>query len=483
MDVNLLFVYSCSWNYRIPKKPISDMIGIQLGISYISSTLKSRGHLTELIVLTDKTKKKAIDEHINRFRPKIVFFTAVSTEYGLISKAARYLKKKYPSLLLVMGGPHASMNPEEVINGPFDAVCIGEGEYPILELVNQVEKGKNPSKIRNLWIKKDCKVEKNPTRDFVQDLDSLPFPDRKMWARWTEHGANKKHIILLGRGCPFNCTYCSNHILKKLAKGDYVRFRSINNILKEISEVIRQYPGVELVGLSTETLGADMEFAFELCSKLQRFNKEINNKLSYAVNLRITPKKDYAPLFSAMKKANFSSVHIGLESGSKRIREEVLKRYYSNEEFINAVKLAKKNGIHVDVYVLVGLPGETAEDFKETINCLRECQPDNLLPAIFYPYKTTELYNICKRQGLIEENMEERLERSVAILDLPGFSKRQIQHEYDWMFYNVYKGRRPKIPLLVDVLRRKVMSNYFLFRILRKIKYYTYIRFQRCLGA
>lgn len=470
--MNVLFVYSASWNYRVPSKPMPLMMDIQLGISYISSVLKSKGHSTSLIVLTDQTKKKVLDERIQKFKPKIVLFTSVFTEYDIISRAAEYMKKKYPSLTLVIGGPHASMNPEDVINGPFDIVCIGEGEYPALELASQMEINGKPSKIRNLWIKKDANIEKNPTREFLHDLDGLPFPDREMWVEWTEKGADRKQMVLIGRGCPFNCTYCSNHILKKLASGRYVRFRSSDNIIAEVREITRKYPRVDEIFFEVETLGADMKLGLELCSKLQKMNKEIDNKIKYKVNLRITPGADYDPLFSEMKKANFSGVFIGLESGSKRIRERVLKRNYSNEDIKHTVALAKRYGLDVDMYVLIGLPWETLSDFNETINCLRECQPNNIMPSIFFPYPGTEIHSMCKKEGLMSDAAEKALERRVATLNLPYFPKARVQHEYEWIDYKVYKGKRPFLPLIAEVLRRKIQSNYILFRLLRKIRYY-----------
>jgi len=480
--MKVLFIHSLSWNYKTADKPVEETVNIQLGISYISSLLKSKGHITDLLILTDRTKKEVISKHIERYSPRLVCFTAVSTEYSYISSAAGYIKEKYPDIYLMIGGPHASLNPDKVIGDTFDAVCIGEGEYPVLELVEQLEEGRGPAKIENLWIKQDKKIEKNPTREFIQKLDDLPFPDREMWHRWETETAGIMRVILVGRGCPFQCTYCCNHVLRKLAPGTYVRFRSPDNILKEVREVIAKFPRTKKIYFEVETIGANIEFALELCSKLEKFNKEIKNKISYGVNLRVMPNADYEDLFRALKKANFRFVNIGLESGSERIRQTVLKRNYSNEVFIQTVKTAQKYGLAANIYVMIGIPEETLNDFKETISCLRDCQPDDARFSIFFPYPGTELYRLCEERGLLKRGINSKFERRIPLFGLPHFSKRQIEHEYEWSYYNVYKGHKPLYKLLINVFHQKLSSNYHIYTFSRYIRNnYLYRKIGACL--
>lgn len=476
VKLNILLVHSLSWNYKTAYKPVEEMMNIQLGLSYISSFLKSKGHVTKLLVLTNKTRKESVNRYLKEFDTGLICFTAVSTEYNPISKLARYIKRKYPSIFLVVGGPHASLNPEKTIQDSFDALCIGEGEYPLFELAEQLEKGKKPSKIKNLWIKQGEKVEKNPTRKFIQKLDDLPFPDRDIWKRWKTKTADIMQVILVGRGCPFQCTYCCNHVLRKLSPGTYVRFRSMNNILKEVKEVITKFPKTKEIYFEVETIGANMKLALELCSKLEKFNKEFKHNITYGINLRIIPKTNYNNLFKALKKANFKFINIGLESGSKRVREKILKRYYSNQDIIQAVKLAKKYNLKVNVANMIGFPGETLKDFKETINCLRECQPDEARLSIFFPYPGTELYKLCKEKSLLNYKINMKLERRRHVLNLPGFSRRDIKHEYDWFYYNVYKGHKPLYNLLASVMYHKLISNYFLYSLSRKIRNHLFFR-------
>ncbi|MFX0095782.1 MAG: B12-binding domain-containing radical SAM protein, partial [Candidatus Hodarchaeota archaeon] len=270
---SILFIYSEGLEYiSTPKKPLKSS-NIHYGISYISSFLQSQDYATDLLVLTRNTKKRIIATYIEELKPLLVCFTATTTEYYFISKIARYIKSQYPNQFLLIGGVHASVAPKQVIKDPFDALCIGEGEYPTLELVKQLEKGQRPSQIRNLWIKNGQKIEKNLNRPFIQDLDHLPFPDRDMWQKWVQ-SPNEWPFIILGKGCPFLCTYCCNHTLKNISSGKYVRLRSVENILRELGEFNDKFPHCSQIHLETESIGINLKFALELCSELEKFNAQ-----------------------------------------------------------------------------------------------------------------------------------------------------------------------------------------------------------------
>ncbi len=181
--MKVLFVYSLE-DYQTVTMPLKFQQDIQFGLSYISALLKSKGHETDALVLTRETEKCFINRFISKFNPHLICFTAVATEYNYIRETANYIKKKFPSIYLLIGGPHATLNPEKVIDGPFDALCVGEGEYPTLELSEQLKNPGKPTTIKNLWIKNTNKIEKNPTREFLQELDVLPFPDIEIWQKW-----------------------------------------------------------------------------------------------------------------------------------------------------------------------------------------------------------------------------------------------------------------------------------------------------------
>jgi radical SAM superfamily enzyme YgiQ (UPF0313 family) len=280
-----------------------------MGISYISAFLKASGHDTALVVLGSelgKTGAKTLMNEVRSFDPGLICFTAVWSQYRFIETLAELVKREFPSKYLIIGGPHASLAPEHVVSGPFDAVCIGEGEWPTALLAEALSAKRTPAGIANLWIKgPDGSVEKNDTRPFIEDLDGLPLPDRTMWERWIKPQTKSRRAVLLGRGCPYGCTYCSNHALRKLSKGKYVRQRSPDAIVAEIEQLSASHPMDNEFYLEVETLTANVDWTIALCNRLTELNATRRIPFSFNANFRISHRTDHRRLFAALKTGEF----------------------------------------------------------------------------------------------------------------------------------------------------------------------------------
>lgn len=482
--MNIFFVYSVQ-DVESFDKPLGSLEFIQFGISYISALLKKHGHQTKLAVVSRSYRasrnRGLLFTAVEHFKPGIICFTAVSSEYDYIKNIAQQIKARYPNIYLLIGGASVTLQPDHVLEDGFDALCIGEGEYPVLELVSCLEKGAVHANIPNLWIKSACGIEKNPTRPFLTDLDSLPHPDRQMWEEWVKEGPQARLSMLLGRGCPFECAYCSNHALKKIATGPYVRLRSTEKIIDEIRAMVRQFPRYQEIYLEIETFYIDKQWALELCRKLKALNAELINPLSFGVNMRITPATNYEPLFSAMQESSFRFINIGLEAGSERVRSSILRRNYSNADILSAVAQARKYGLKISFFNLIGIPGETSRDYEETVKINRLCQPDWIMPSIFFPYPGTDLYEICRDNGLLTDVIDTKMERNRPVMDLPGFSQRQILKGYELFNFYIYRGYKPLYKLILNVFVMRLRRWPWLFLIyktLRQNSLYRYLKNQ-----
>ena len=388
--MKIMFIYSLEDTQSI-SRPLQSWSAIQFGISYISSVLKADGHQTQLVVLGSnnhwRDNIKILNTFMGEFSPHLICVTAVASQYLFVKKIAGVIKSQWPDKYLVIGGVHATLNPSEVISDSFDAICIGEGEYPIFELCRQIEANTIPHGIANLWIKSpDGRIERNSPRPFLQDIDSLPFPDRTIWTSWMKEKLGAELAVLLGRGCPYGCTYCCNHALKKVAPGKYVRFRSPENIIKEVAFLHKTYPTQSRIYFEVESIALNKAWLIKFCKQLEAFNATIDNFISYGCNFRISPQSKDENIFLALKKANFFKINIGLESGSERIRRDILKRDYSNRDFLDITVMAHKVGLKIFVFNIIGIPGETYDDYIETVSLNRQCQPDSHYTGIFFPY-------------------------------------------------------------------------------------------------
>jgi len=477
--MRVLFIYSLD-DVQSSRTPMRSWESIQLGISYISSLLKANNHQTQLLVLGSnnwKESTKLLKTAVDKFDPSLICLTTIQSQYLFIKEIASLIKDQWSDKYVIVGGAYPTLSPEDVISGSFDALCIGEGEYPTLELCNQLESGVKPHDIANLWIKSSDgrEIEKNNTREFLSDLDILPFPDRDMWKPWIKEQLNDRFSVLLGRGCPYECAYCSNHAFKKVAHGKYVRMRSVQSIIQEISMLNKIYPHPRMY-FEVESIAINKKWMLELCSELEKFNNTLTREITYGCNFRITPDSIDENLFIALRKANIRQINIGLESGNAEIRGEVLKRHYSNDDFLKVVSFARKHDLKVLVFNMIGLPGETLKTHKETVLVNRLCQPDKHFTQVFYPYHGTELYDNCIRNGYIKNDLAIQIERRESVIDLPDFSKREIKKAYYLFNYYVYKGHKPLWKIGIMVIMVILAANPTSNLLFRKVFQYPLVR-------
>jgi len=431
----------------LPDKPLQSPVFVPFGISYIATSLKNAGHKVRLLALGNQ--KGSVDKlrsELDKHKPGLVCFTAVSSKYHFVRNLARIIRRRCPDAYILIGGPHATLNPESVIREDcFDAICVGEGEEAVVLLAHMLSNGEDPSAINNLWVKSGKRIQKNPQNPFQGNLDALPHIDRVMWDEWIEDKTLHGPSVLVGRGCPNRCTYCSNHALAKKGKGKWVRVRSPEDIVEELETVVTHYPDVNSVYLEVEDLSTRLEYALALCESLEAFNLKRDKPIGFGSNLCVRKRTIVDErLFRGMKRAGFNYLNVGLESGSERIRNEVLRRpRYTNDNFVRFCDLARKYGIEVNVYVLIGLPEETGVDLKATIDCLKRSNHSNLMPSIFYPYPGTDLYQKIKEQGLIKNSglFDANQERYRARIDYPGLSRKRIQWTLMTLFFKVYAGK------------------------------------------
>lgn len=368
---------------------------IALGISYISSALKQKGNTTELLYYT---RAISISNIIKKIEKEPQLFAVSIThvlDYLFVCPLLKKLKKIYPKIKIILGGAYTTLSAEEVIkNNDIDAVCIGEGEVAIPEYVKQVESN-NFKKTNNLWIKLDngiiLKGDKNL---FIEDITSLPHPDRKMWNRWINFG--KEHKLLQGRGCKYQCIYCANKTFAKISEGKYLRHREISDIISEIADIQRDYPDVESIYLEEDNSLSDINFMTQLCNAFIEYNKKLEVPLSFSMKLNCTGAilREYRYLIDLLKKANVTMVLFGLESGSLKIRQKLHRPYYTNDEMIEFCRLLRENNINILIFVMYCYPFETKETYLETVDCLAKCRPNSVTISWLLPLDGTEFSKI-----------------------------------------------------------------------------------------
>lgn len=419
--------------------PLSAHCLLPLGFASVITCVLNAGNKVELLVFHNQCSYEEIFCQIKKVYDQkgvlLFSFTAVSSQMPFVLKIATIVREIAPHAKILLGGSHPTLNPEVCVSyDVIDMICIGEGEYAVPELIERLRGENSLIGVNNIWFKNlSGVIIHNPLNQWIENLDNIPFIDREIWRPWIEDFFFLPSI-LIGRGCVNRCAFCSNHAIRKVTTGKYVRYRSAENIVQEVIQLKKTYPTIHNIYFEIETIALNIDNIFLLCDKLSFFNSSIDVPVEYKINLSPNELifKNRDKIVEKFLAANIKLINIGLESGSERIRNEVLFRpKHSNEEFINFCLYLQNNGIEIHLNVMVGIPLEKHSDFLETLEIIKYIKPNGVQVSIFHPYPGTRLYDRIKEMGLINgEGVLTPSERKIAVISYPDFSISEIQDAY-----------------------------------------------------
>jgi len=396
-------------------------------LAALSAFLKAKGHVVhyEELVIDSKineTHLSRVKLELEKFKPDIIGFSSYEMSFSWITELADYIKGLNPHIPIIVGGYYATLSPEEVLgHNSIDVVCIGEGEYPLVEMLDSLANGGLRKNIQNLWFKEQGRLIKNNLRNLISNLDDLPFMDRKLFS--SENSKNGILEIMASRGCPYECTNCANHALKKIysGKGPYLRYRSPENVLKEIEDCVSR-ENFKFIQFDDDMFTANQIWLKDFCAK---YKSRI--KLPFICNIR--PEAGVSDTLRILKDAGCVQVSIGVEAGDEKIRRSVLRRDMPDKLIIQAFRNARKAGIKTKSFNMVGLPHETPLTLWKTIWLNLRLAPDSVQTSVYYPFKGTVLGDECYKNGWVDPERKKKLKlyANDSILNLPTVSRPLIR--------------------------------------------------------
>ncbi|MDO8436427.1 MAG: radical SAM protein [bacterium] len=400
------------------------------GIAALSAILKKAGHKTSLIQLTKAIPEEEFQEKVRVLNPDLIGFSSTAHVFPFVIKYAKAAKKAI-DVPIICGGVHPTICPEEVIKDEnIDMICRGEGDLAMEELCQKMESGQSIEAVKNIWSKKRNKIFKNELRPLITNLDELPYPDREIFD-YANLNLEKRGVgtFMFSRGCPYQCTFCCESTLRKLYLNSqtYYRFRSPRSVVFEIKETIGKYPFIKFIRLDDDLLFARMDWVKEF---VPLYKKEINLPFSSDIRVNLMTEE----LLHLLREAGGHLLRVGVESGDNFILKEILNKGITVKQIKRAFKTAKEKGFKVQAYNMIGLPGEGPKEILETIKLNAEIKADLSVVSIFYPYKGTNLYELCLKKGYFKEKDAELPKNyySYSVLSLPTIRREQISFFFNY---------------------------------------------------
>ncbi|MFT5284356.1 MAG: anaerobic magnesium-protoporphyrin IX monomethyl ester cyclase [Planctomycetota bacterium] len=401
-------------------------MGFNHGLAALSASLLEAGHETKLINLNENLGSVPSDdqilENILGWEASAIAFSCLSQQYAQALRLAhslRSLAKASGDSLppLIVGGIHPTMVPEDVMgDGVWDFVGVGECEDALVQLVESLERGEVRDDHLNFlcWVggersdnPKEQSWKTNPVGEFP-NLAELPFPDYALFD--TQAILDGKHGwagLLTSRGCPYRCTYCLNHKIVDRYKADlgrstagigFFRFRRPDDVIEEMRIVVNLYKNVGTFILDDDLFTQNVEHALAICAAYEA--SELN--LPLVVNSHV--KRLDPRVAEALGRAGCRILKLGIESGSRRVRYEVLKRPMSDADIFETIEFSEASGLHTSGFVMLGLPTETRAERFETVDMLARSGIGRFRTSLFYPFPGTESHRLSIEGGFVDED-------------------------------------------------------------------------------
>lgn len=397
---------------------LNDGHSFHLGIAYIAALLRTKGLEVKILDCYAEDRmhlRSSSDEHwheyglsdeaiisaIAAYAPDMIGMTIpFSCQHYLAMAVARRIKEHFPQVVLVAGGNHVTAVPEDIDRTLFDYRILGEGEYALLSLIHSLNHGEAVDEHVGIMQpdSQECIHSKH-----IEDLDNLPFPAidllplDKLWSkgrRWIN--------MVATRGCVYSCNFCSIHTIM----GRRIRRRSVGNVIAEIEHWKKLYK-IQEIYFEDDNLTANKKWAKELFREIAKRNFRIRFYARNGIRADSIDKE----LLELMKAAGFQDFMIAPESGSQETLDTIIGKKMKLEDCTRAVQLAREVNLGVNLFFVIGFPGETWEQIDATIQYaryLKSLGANGVWISMASPYPGTRLYQQCMENGFIPRDYDYR---------------------------------------------------------------------------
>lgn len=401
MDIlflNLPYEFMISRASRWPEKTKSGTLYYPYWISYCVGVCEQQGFDCKLVDCI--TREFTIEDTLNEVKksnPKYMMCEITTPTASYDYKTLKAIKDAFPDVKLIVGGTHATILPQEVLEKcpSVDFVVRQEYDFTVPTLVNALNNGESLEDINGISYKKDNEIVHNPDCELT-DLDKLPFVS-KVYQKYLNVNdysyalaQNPMIQIVASRGCPNQCNFCS---YPSTMGGRLYRTRSVKDLADEFEYIINEMPEIKEIFIEDDTFTVNQERVVEFCDELIKRNL----KAIWSCNTRVDLKRD---VMKKMHDAGCRLLVVGYESGNQHVLDETKKgiTLTQSREF---AKNAHDLGLKVFGCFMIGLKGDNLDTINDTYEFAKEIHPDMCFFQQAVPFPGTEFYEWVKSEGYL----------------------------------------------------------------------------------
>ena len=382
-----------------------------LGIEFMSATLKRHGHDVRLFfdpslfddraIFSMPALHRMVDlrpkmvESLIGWQPDIVAFSVLTNTYQWALETAELIRMELDRPI-IFGGVHATLVPERVIGRPVvDMVNVGEGFEAFPELIGRLDQGLDITDVANLWLKRDGSVIRNPVRSRFEDLDTLPFPDKGLFADYFDVG--ELYLTMTGFGCPYRCTFCSNDVLREIyrGRGRHVRRRSVDHVIAELKHARQQYR-IRVIKFADDIFTLQRGW-------LEDFADVYRREIGLPYITLAHPGHLDDQLAHLLRESGCCKLEIGVQSVNEQTKTEVLDRRESRHDLETTFAACESHGIPYMLNHMMGLPGEGEAEQLEAARLYSRYRPSRIGAYYLKYLPRTRINDIALDRGLINK--------------------------------------------------------------------------------
>lgn len=385
-----------------------------IGLCSLSAFLKERlpGTETALVDIPPATSPNTVAGRIVKAAPDVIAITTYTVTFFEIMEICACLKRRDPRIPIVLGGPHITSLPGS-LPADADIGVIGEGEITLLEVCRSISPGNaldldSLASINGICFHHQDRVVSTPARSPISVLDSIPPPDLSILnMRWytarrmyfSMKGNFRGFILLTSRGCPFNCRFC-----QASAQWGRCRYHSAERVVHELERIRKEYPHVNAINIIDDLFIGDRMRLREIVRLIRE--RSLHHGLVFNVNGHANLLDE--EVIQLLKSINVIQIAYGFESGSERVLDFLKRGSVTVERNRRAAALTNAAGIGVGGQFMIGSPGETEEDMRQTIEFIQKTPMSHVHISATTPMPGTELWEICRKKGIVSDSMDWR---------------------------------------------------------------------------